>query len=213
MFRSTFLAPSHYAGKWIVPAEEQRNDLAAVNQLGYVLLRETGSVNHLAKVEALSADGLKGLLNNRDLGSEEAIYAGFHMQFVEPEIREGRDEVKRAKELTLPELVREPDVRGDLHTHTFAGDGSHSIEQMASHAQERGYEYLGITDHSQSLKIAGGVLIADLWKQIVLIDKVNDLGLGIRVLKSAEVDILTDGSLDYLDEVLRKLDYTVCSIY
>jgi DNA polymerase (family 10) len=135
------------------------------------------------------------------------------MQFVEPEIREGRDEVERAKEFTLPELVRESDVRGDLHTHTFASDGSHSIEQMASQARERGYEYLGITDHSQSLKIAGGVSIDDLWKQIALIDKVNDLGLGIRVLKSAEVDILADGSLDYPDEVLQELDYTVCSIH
>jgi DNA polymerase (family 10) len=84
---------------------------------------------------------------------------------------------------------------------------------MAAAAREHGYEYLGITDHSQSLKIARGVSVADLWEQIRRIDRLNESGLGIRVLKSAEVDILADGSLDYPDELLRELDYTVCSIH
>ena len=84
---------------------------------------------------------------------------------------------------------------------------------MAEAAEARGYEYLGITDHSQSLKIAGGVSEADLWKQIRLIDKLNERRSGIRILKSAEVDILEDGTLDYPDELLKELDYTVCSIH
>jgi DNA polymerase (family 10) len=84
---------------------------------------------------------------------------------------------------------------------------------MATAARKRGYEYVGITDHSQSLKIAGGVAVDDLWKQIRLIDRLNTQELGIRILKSAEVDILADGTLDYPDELLRELDYTVCSIH
>jgi len=89
----------------------------------------------------------------------------------------------------------------------------HSIEQMAAAARERGYEYIGISDHSQSLKIAHGVSVQDLWQQIRYIDKLNEGSGGIRVLKSSEVDILADGSLDYPDELLKELDYTVCSIH
>src|SRR4051812_16036239 len=95
----------------------------------------------------------------------------------------------------------------------MSSDGIHSIEQMAAAAKARGYEYIGITDHSQSLKIAGGVPAEELWKQIRFIDKLNARLSGIRVLKSSEVDILADGTLDYPDELLRELDYTVCSIH
>jgi DNA polymerase (family X) len=80
-------------------------------------------------------------------------------------------------------------------------------------ARDSGYEYIGITDHSQSLKIARGVPVEELWKQIRFIDKLNSRLAGIRVLKSAEVDILADGALDYPDELLRELDYTVCSVH
>src|SRR5205085_2397867 len=78
---------------------------------------------------------------------------------------------------------------------------------------ERGYEYIGISDHSQSLKIARGVSVEDLWEQIKYIDKLNGRLRGFRILKSSEVDILADGSLDYPDELLKELDYTVCSIH
>ena len=105
------------------------------------------------------------------------------------------------------------DVRGELHAHSTSSDGSHSIEQMAAAAKEKGYEYLGISDHSQSLKIARGVSVEDLWKQIRYIDKLNEKLKGFRVLKSSEVDILVDGSLDYPDDLLKELDYTVCSIH
>ncbi len=97
--------------------------------------------------------------------------------------------------------------------HTEASDGSNSIEQMAAAAQDAGYAYIGISDHSQSLKIAGGVSEEELWTQIRKIDRLNEHLKGIRVLKSAEVDILADGTLDYSDELLRELDYTVCSIH
>jgi DNA polymerase (family 10) len=84
---------------------------------------------------------------------------------------------------------------------------------MAEAARKKGYEYIGMSDHSQSLKIAGGLTEEELWKQIREIDKLNVRLDGIRVLKSSEVDILADGSLDYPDELLKELDYTVCSIH
>src|SRR6185295_12123339 len=88
-----------------------------------------------------------------------------------------------------------------------------SIDRMAEAAREHGYEYVGITDHSRSLKIARGLSVEELWAQFRYIDKLNARLQGIQVLKSAEVDILIDGSLDYPDELLRELDYTVCSIH
>ena len=100
----------------------------------------------------------------------------------------------------LPVLVTAKDIRGELHAHSTSSDGSNSIEQMAVAARAHGYEYIGITDHSQSLKIARGVSVEDLWKQIRFIDQLNERLDGIRILKSAEVDILADGSLDYPDD-------------
>jgi DNA polymerase (family 10) len=97
--------------------------------------------------------------------------------------------------------------------HTTSSDGIDTIEAMAEGARARGYEYIGITDHSQSLKIARGVSVENLWKQIRRIDKLNTRLKGIRILKSAEVDILADGSLDYPDDLLAELDYTICSIH
>ena len=135
------------------------------------------------------------------------------LNFIEPELREGRDEIELARRGELPALVTVADIRGELHAHTTSSDGSNTIEQMAAGARKKGYEYIGISDHSQSLKIAGGVSEEDLWKQIRYIDKLNENGGGIRMLKSAEVDILADGSLDYPDELLKELDYTVCSIH
>src|SRR4029079_1504074 len=120
---------------------------------------------------------------------------------------------ERAAKSALPNLVTTKDIRGELHAHSTSSDGSDSIEDMAEAAREKGYEYIGISDHSQSLKIARGVSVEDLWAQIKYIDKLNGRLRGFRVLKSAEVDILADGSLDYPDDLLRELDYTVCSIH
>jgi DNA polymerase (family 10) len=121
--------------------------------------------------------------------------------------------VERAAQGSLPVLLTSKDIRGELHAHSTSSDGANSIEEMAIAARNRGYEYIGITDHSQSLKIARGVPAEDLWTQIRFIDALNERIDGIRILKSAEVDILADGSLDYPDDLLRELDYTVCSIH
>ena len=145
--------------------------------------------------------------------TEQAFYESFRMAFIAPELREGLDEVRRARRGTLPTLITQEDIQGDLHMHTEASDGSNTIEQMATAAKDLGYTYIGISDHSQSLRIAGGVSEEALWTQIRKIDQLNEHRDGIRILKSAEVDILADGTLDYSDELLRELDYTVCSIH
>ena len=145
--------------------------------------------------------------------TETALYREFGFSFINPELREGYDEVRQAKTGQLPSLVTRADIRGDLHAHTSASDGSDSIEAMADAARKQGYGYVGISDHSQSLKIARGVSVEDLWQQIRFIDKLNGRLRGFRILKSSEVDILADGTLDYPDELLKELDYTVCSIH
>jgi DNA polymerase (family 10) len=190
-----------------------RIQAAAANEWGLWLALCTGSKSHLRKLAAVT--GSLRALRTKGHGSatEAELYRRFGLDYIEPELREGGDEIQRAAEGTLPVLVSCNDVRGELHSHSTSSDGLHSIEQMAVAAREQGYEYIGITDHSQSLKIAGGVSAEDLWQQIRFIDRLNERLDGIRVLKSAEVDILADGSLDYPDELLQELDYTVCSIH
>ena len=171
---------------------------------GTRLVECTGSAAHLE---------LLGKFRHILAPEEDELYRRLNLAVIPPEIREGRDEVSLARAGRLPKLVSVAEIRGDLHAHSIASDGSNTIEQMAAAARARGYEYIGITDHSQSLKIARGVSIEDLLKQLRFIDHLNAKLKGIRVLKSSEVDILADGSLDYPDEILRELDYTVCSIH
>jgi DNA polymerase (family 10) len=189
-----------------------RIDQATKENWGLSLIERTGSDAHLRKLTAVTG----GWDIAREVGpfpSEADFYSKFNLSFIEPELREGFDEVERAQRGTLPVLVNVQNIRGELHAHSTSSDGSHSIEQMAIAARDFGYEYIGITDHSQSLKIARGVPVEDLWKQIRFIDQLNARLTGIRVLKSAEVDILADGTLDYPDNLLKELDYTVCSVH
>ena len=187
-----------------------RIQLAGKKDWGLQMVACTGSKAHLKKLTAVTGS-LRGLKTS--FPSEQAFYRKFGLQYIEPELREGYDEVERAAKNALPTLVTAKDIRGELHAHSTSSDGSDSIEDMAEAAHERGYEYIGISDHSQSLKIAGGVSVEDLWAQIKYIDKLNGRLRGFRILKSSEVDILADGSLDYPDDLLRELDYTVCSIH
>lgn len=184
---------------------------ATAVEWGFHMLVCTGSSAHLRKLEA--AAGSLRPATAKTLATEEALYGAFGLTYIEPELREGRDEIAMAKAGTLPTLITERDIRGDLHAHTTSSDGSDSIEAMAAAAKDRGYEYLGISDHSQSLKIARGVSVEDLWEQIRHIDKLNGKSHGFRILKSSEVDILADGTLDYPEDVMKELDYTVCSIH
>jgi DNA polymerase (family X) len=124
-----------------------------------------------------------------------------------------RGEIAAAAAGKLPTLVSIEDLRGDLHMHTTASDGANSIEQMANAAMARGYEYIAITDHSQSLKITNGLDPKRLRAHHKAIDKLNARLNGITILKSAEVDILEHGRLDYPNSVLKNFDLTICSIH
>ena len=173
---------------------------------GTAMVTATGATAHVEELERVG-----GLA--RRATTEERVYSTVGLTWVPPELREGRGEVAAAARGELPHLVELADIRGDLHMHTISSEGSDTIEAMAEGAQARGYSYVGITDHSQSLKIARGVSIEHLWTQIRRIDKINARLRGFRILKSAEVDILPDGSLDYPDDLLSELDYTICSIH
>jgi len=182
------------------------------DQWGLRMVRATGSGAHLRKLVRVTGN-LRSVAQTSSFPNEAIFYKHFDLEVIPPELREGLDEVSRARKGTLPKLVTQRDIRGDLHTHTFGSDGRDSVEEMAAAAKELGYEYVGITDHTPSLKIANGQSIEDLRAQIRTIDKLNARLSGFRVLKSAEVDILSDGTLDLPDDVLRELDYTVSSIH
>jgi len=145
--------------------------------------------------------------------TEEEIYKLFGMPYIEPELREDRGELKAALKRKLPHLIRLEDIRGDLHVHTKETDGRYSAEEMAGAAKKRGYEYLAITDHSKRVTMARGLDAKRLAKAIKDIDKLNAKLKGLTLLKSIELDILADGTLDLPDSILGELDLVVCSVH
>ncbi|MBS3113045.1 DNA polymerase/3'-5' exonuclease PolX [Candidatus Woesearchaeota archaeon] len=144
---------------------------------------------------------------------EKKIYQKLGLQWVPPEIREYNGEIEAAQKNRIPQLIEFNDMQGDLHTHTNYSHGDNSLTEMVEAAKKLGYSYIGITDHSKTLRIAKGMPVNKLLGQIKEIDQLNGSVNGIKVLKSAEVDILVDGSLDYSDDVLKQLDYVLASIH
>lgn len=198
-------------------------DLRLVPEASYgaALQYFTGSKAHNISVRTL---GLKRGLKINEYGvfredqliagrTEEEVYAEAGLPYIDPELREDRGEVEAAQEHRLPRLIELSDLRGDLHCHTTDSDGRSSLEAMAEAAQQRGYEYMAITDHSQHMAIARGLDAQRLHQQIRRIDKLNEKLRGFVVLKSTEVDILEDGSLDLPNGVLRELDLVVGSVH
>ncbi len=145
--------------------------------------------------------------------TEEGVYAALGLPWIAPELREDRGEVEAALEDKLPPLIEERDIRGDLQMHSTHSDGSASIEEMARACAALGYEYMAITDHSQSLKIAHGLTPEQLREQRKEIEAVNKKLKGFRVLAGVEVDILGDGKLDLPDKALAALDFVIASIH
>ena len=145
--------------------------------------------------------------------TEEEVYRSVGLPYIEPELRENRGEIEAARKGALPRLISLKDIRGDLHTHTILSDGRNTLKKMVEAARRRGYEYLGVTNHSPQVTIARGIPSSVLLEQIEEIDRMNERYPDITILKSSEVDILKDGSLDYPAEVLKYLDFTVCSIH
>jgi DNA polymerase (family 10) len=143
--------------------------------------------------------------------TEEEVYERLGLTFPEPELREDRGELARG--FVAPRLVEVGDLRGDLHMHTIASDGRNTIEEMARAAQARGYEYLAITDHSATHGFGDHVSPDELERQIERVAEVNARLDGIEVLAGTETNILPDGSPDYDDELLARLDWVVGSVH
>jgi DNA polymerase (family X) len=145
--------------------------------------------------------------------TEEGVYEVLGLPYIEPELREGRGELKAALAGDLPQLVTEADLRGDLHCHTTLSDGRSSLEDMARGAEARGYEYLAVTDHSASHGFGNDVQADELLEQVERIRALNERLDTLRVLAGTEVNIDPDGSLDYEDDVLAELDWVVASVH
>jgi len=152
-------------------------------------------------------------LNMHKAKSEEEVYQRFGLQYIEPEMRENRGEIELARRFELPELVVKADLRGDLHVHTEWSDGGHSIQDMVLAAKVLNYQYIAITDHSKSLPISGGLTEERLHAQGKVIDALNDRQDDFVILKGIEVDVLKDGSLDFDDGILSKLDLVIASVH
>ncbi len=146
-------------------------------------------------------------------GTEEEVYRSLGMQFIEPEMREDAGEIEAAQEGRLPKLVTMADMRGDFHVHTNMSDGGDSLEVMVEATLAKGYSYVGISDHSASLKIAHGVSVEDLLRQRDKVRAINQASGGFRVLLGTECEILANGDLDYPDDVLAELDFVIASVH
>jgi len=145
--------------------------------------------------------------------TEEEVYAAVGLPWIPPELREDRGEIDAAAEDALPELVELDDIRGDLQMHTTWSDGKHSVEEMLEACAAQGYEYFAITDHSQALAMTGGLDEEKLRRQWEEMEEVAGRHDEIRLLRSLEVDILADGSLDLSDQMLEELDLVVVSVH
>lgn len=185
--------------------------------VGAVLVQATGSEAHLAALVRHATDHGFNLAGTAlwhgsrfvPTPTEESLYVALDLPWIPPELRESGGEIGRP----VPRLVERGQLRGFLHCHTSASDGSNSVEQIALACQAAGYQYVGITDHSRAAAYAGGLSVEDVRKQWQEIDGVNATLSGFRVLKGIESDILVDGALDYPDEVLAGFDFIIGSIH
>jgi len=195
--------------------------LVAEESYGAALHYFTGSKAHNIAIRRIAQKlGLKvneyGVFRNdaRIAGAtEESVYRAVGLPYIEPELREERGEIEAARAGRLPQLVELADLKGDLHAHTRATDGHNSLREMARAAQEMGFEYLAITEHSRRLTVAHGLDPRALLRQCDEIDALNAELAGITLLKGIEVDILEDGSLDLPDDVLGRLDIVVGAVH
>ncbi len=182
----------------------------------------TGSQAHNIRMRQLAKQqGLKlneyGLVDSEDsletFSSEKELFNKLGLDYIIPELREDRGEIEAAQANKLPKSIELKDIKGDLHLHSRYSDGAFSIKEMADAAKDWGYEYIAITDHSQSLRVAHGMSVESLEKEMAEIAKLNEQYDNFHILKGIEVDILADGSLDYSDEILAKLDLVIASIH
>ncbi|HZN61459.1 MAG TPA: DNA polymerase/3'-5' exonuclease PolX, partial [Planctomycetota bacterium] len=195
--------------------------VVADDEYAPALLYFTGSKEHniVLRQRAVNA-GLTlneyGLFKGKkrlDADSEEALYKKLGLNYIPPELREGRDEIDLSERDALPQLIDAKDVRGILHVHSTWSDGTASIEDMADKARRLGYKWMGLSDHSQAASYAHGLDEARLRKQMKVVAAMNAKSKDFRILHGMEADILPDGKLDLSDELLGKLDFVIGSIH
>ncbi|MEK7238808.1 MAG: DNA polymerase/3'-5' exonuclease PolX, partial [Nitrospirota bacterium] len=209
----------------IIARENIQVDLRVVEEdsFGAALAYFTGSKAHNIRLREMAVKkGLKineygvfDVKTNKKIGgkNEADIYKALGLLFIPPELREDTGEIEAAFERKLPELFELSDIKGDLHVHTKYSDGSHDIEELVDEARKRGYKYIAITDHSKGLGVARGMSIEKLLEQNKKIEAVNKRLKNFFLLSGVEMDIRSDGTMDYPDEVLKKLDIVIASIH
>lgn len=209
----------------IVTNEGIQVDLRVVEEesFGAALAYFTGSKAHNIRLREMAVKaGLKineyGIFREKDnkkLGGEkeEDIYRILGLPYIPPELREDAGEIEAAIENRLPTLVELKDIKGDLHVHTKLSDGSHDFDELIKAAMDRGYEYIAITDHSKGLGIARGLTIEKLLDEKKEIDSINKRLKGFRLISGTEVDIRSNGEMDFPDEILKRLEIVVASIH
>src|SRR4051812_45313845 len=219
------VAQSGDAGARVVTHSGMKIDLRVVapDQFGNVLQHFTGSKAHNVQLrEAMVRRGLHisedGVLDDETgettrCATEEEVYERLGLPWIPPELREGRGELEAAARGELPPLIAVDDLRGDLHCHTTLSDGRNTLEQMVEAARALGYEYLAVTDHSASHGFGNHVTPEALEARIDEIAALNERLDGFVVLAGTESNILTDGSPDYPDELLTRLDWVIGSIH
>ncbi len=207
----------------VILKEGMQADLRVVGPESYgaALLYFTGSKAHNVKLRTLATK--KGLKINeygvykgekRIAGeTEKEMYKTLGLPYIPPELREDRGEIEAAFDGELPDLIEQGDIRGDLHTHTKWSDGKATIEEMAESARRLGYEYIAITDHSPSQTIANGLSIERLRAKQKELESAAKKFKNIKILMGTEVDIKSDGTLDYPDNVLKELDVVIASVH
>ncbi len=204
--------------------ETQKNDLTHIitaedtkmivrhcsgQEFGSALFNSTGNGIFLDAFQLLQKEGR--LQNYTD---ESAVFSAAGLPFIEPELRENAQIIEIAAAGKLPKLITVEDIKGVVHAHTNYSDGVNTLEEMAHYAQERGFKYLTITDHSKSAFYANGLKEDRLIEQWDAIDQLNRTFFsGFRVLKGIESDILNDGSLDYEEDILKRFDLIVASVH
>ncbi|MDD3454954.1 MAG: DNA polymerase/3'-5' exonuclease PolX [Methanobacteriales archaeon] len=188
------------------------------DEFGAALLYFTGSMEfnvelrRLARSKSMKLNEYGLYKNSKRIASktEKEIFKALGLEYIQPELRENNGEIEAALQGKLPTLVREDQIKGDLHIHSIWSDGTETIETLAKAAESLGYEYIAITDHSSSLKIVGGLDEEKLQRQIEEIDKLNSK---VHVFKGIEVNIRLDGQLDIPDDILSRLDIVIASIH
>lgn len=198
-------------------------DLRAVAPASYgaALQYFTGSKEHnvhlreLAKKASLKINEYGIFKEDRQIGGKEEadIYNSLGMDWMPPEMREDRGEIEAALQHRIPALVEFKDIRADLHIHSIYSDGQLTLEEMATTVRDMGYDYMAFCDHSRAARYANGLEIERLLEQIKAIRELNKKLAPFVALCGSEVDILTDGALDYPDHILAQLDFVIASIH